>query len=95
MVFVAFNGRIPPFGTLDLNASYRIRGTRATVTLQAQNVFACVGGTSTPPAAGIGAGVKATYTPGQQCGFGQAHQEFLNMPLMGTMIFLGMRWEGR
>ena len=28
-------------------------------------------------------------------GFAQAHQEFLNMPLMGTMVFLGMRWEGR
>jgi iron complex outermembrane receptor protein len=45
-------GRVPPFGALDLNATYRPRGSRATVTLQAQNVFVCSGGTSTPPAPG-------------------------------------------
>jgi iron complex outermembrane receptor protein len=88
-------GRVPPFGALDLSASYRIRGSRATVTLQAQNVFVCSGGTSTPPASGITNGVPATYTDGRACGFGALHQELLNMPLFGTTIFLGMRWEGR
>ncbi len=88
-------GRVPPFGSLDLNANYRIRGSRATVTLQAQNVFVCSGGTSTPPASGITNGVPAKYTDGRTCGFGQPHLEMLNMPLTGTMIFLGMRWEGR
>ena len=94
-LFGVFAGRIPPYGTLDLNASYRIRGTRATATLQVRNLFACVGGTSTPPAAGIAADVMATYAPGQKCGFGQPHQEFLNTPLMGSMGFVGVRWEGR
>ena len=87
-------GIIPSFGTLDFSASYLIRsGTR--VTLQAQNLFSCVGGTSTPPSTGISSGAVATYTVSHSCGFGQTHQEMLNMPAIGPLVFLGVRWDGR
>jgi iron complex outermembrane receptor protein len=87
-------GIIPSFGTLDFTASYLVRaGTR--ITLQAQNLFSCVGGTSTPPASGIASGKAATYTVKQSCGFGQTHQEMLNMPAIGPLVFLGVRWDGR
>jgi outer membrane receptor protein involved in Fe transport len=90
-------GIIPSFGTLDFSASYLVRsGTR--ITLQAQNLFGCVGGTSTPPAAGISSSAttgNATYTVKQSCGFGQTHQEMLNMPAIGPLVFLGVRWDGR
>jgi outer membrane receptor for ferrienterochelin and colicins len=88
-------GIVPSFGTLDFSASYQIPKTNTRITLQAQNVFACTGGTSTPPATGIASGVKATYTVKQSCGFGQTHQEMLNMPAIGPLVFLGVRWDGR
>jgi iron complex outermembrane receptor protein len=90
-------GIIPSFGTLDFSASYLVRsGTR--ITLQAQNLFGCVGGTSAPPAGGISSSAttgNATYTVKQSCGFGQTHQEMLNMPAIGPLVFLGVRWDGR
>ena len=88
-------GIIPSFGTLDFSASYQIPRSNTRITLQAQNLFACSGGTSTPPAAGIASGVKAVYTVSQSCGFGQTHQEMLNMPAIGPLVFLGVRWDGR
>jgi iron complex outermembrane receptor protein len=88
-------GIIPSFGTLDFSASYLIPGSHTRITLQAQNLFACSGGTSTPPATGIASGVAATYTVKQSCGFGQTHQEMLNMPAIGPLVFLGVRWDGR
>ena len=95
-------GIIPSFGTLDFSASYLVRtGTR--LTLQAQNLFGCVGGTSTPPLNGISSSTttapattgNATYTVKQSCGFGQTHQEMLNMPAIGPLVFVGVRWDGR
>jgi hypothetical protein len=87
-------GRIPSFATIDLSATYRIASSPLKVLFQAQNLFACVGGTSTPPAAGISANVPAAYVGGRQCGFGQSHVEMLNMPAIGAMVFLGLRAEG-
>jgi outer membrane receptor for ferrienterochelin and colicins len=88
------DGIIPSFGTLDFSASYLVRsGTR--ITLQAQNLFGCVGGISTPPVTGIASGALASYTVKQSCGFGQTHQEMLNMPAIGPLVFLGVRWDGR
>jgi iron complex outermembrane receptor protein len=88
-------GIIPSFGTLDFSASYMVPKSNMRITLQAQNLFGCVGGTSTPPATGIASGVAATYTVKQSCGFGQTHQEMLNMPAIGPLVFLGVRWDGR
>jgi outer membrane receptor for ferrienterochelin and colicins len=88
-------GRIPGFATLDASAGYRIAGSGMSLMLQAQNIFACVSGTSTPPASGVSAGAPAVYSARRSCGFGQEHGEMINMPLMGTMLFVGARFDGR
>ena len=88
-------GHIPGFSTFDLSASYKIPDSGARITLQAQNIFSCVSGTSTPPTGGIASGATAVYTKGQTCGFGQSHSEMINTPQIGTMVFVGIRWDGR
>ena len=86
-------GRVPSFGSLDVAASYRVPSQGMTVTLQAQNIAGCVGGTSTLPATGISTTSMATYTKAPRCAFGQKHAELLSMPALGPMIFLGIRKE--
>ncbi|MBI3567218.1 MAG: TonB-dependent receptor [Gemmatimonadetes bacterium] len=88
-------GRIPGFATLDFTANYQIPDTHTALMLQVQNAFACVQGTSTPPVQGISSAYAATYTDGQSCGFGKAHSEMINAPLIGTILQLGVRWSGR
>jgi len=85
-------GMVPAFGTFDLNASYRVRSD-ARILLQASNLFACTGGTSTMPAAGVSSATVATYTKSQKCGFGQRHQEMINMPEIGAIVLAGVRWD--
>jgi hypothetical protein len=87
-------GHIPSFASLDLGASYRLVRSRTTLVVQAQNLFTCVAGTVTPPASGISPTAKATYVADRRCGFGQRHHELLNMPAVGAMVFLGVRWDG-
>ncbi len=87
-------GLIPAFGTLDISAAYTLSNS-AKVIFQAQNILSCVGGTSTPPALGIGSANQATYTAGQSCGFGSTHQEMINAPLVGPIVLIGLRWDGR
>jgi hypothetical protein len=62
---------------------------------QAQNLFSCVGGTTTPPALGVGSANQAIYTAGRSCGFGQKHQEMINGAVLGPIVLVGLRWEGR
>ena len=88
-------GLIPAFGALNLNASYVLPRSGATLLFQAQNIFSCVGGTTTPPALGLGSANKAVYADDKSCGFGQKHQEIINAPLLGPIVIFGLRWEGR
>jgi hypothetical protein len=88
-------GLIPAFGTLDLSASYKLQDRNARILFQAQNIFSCVGGTTTPPANGIGSANQATYTAGRECGFGKKHQEMINAPQLGPIVLLGFRIEGQ
>ena len=88
-------GLIPAFGTLDITAGYTLPNTGAKILFQAQNIFSCVGGTTTAPALGIGSANKATYAEGRECGFGKKHQEMINAPVLGPILLLGVRWEGR
>ena len=64
------------------------------VIFQAQNLFSCVGGTTTPPALGISSANPATYTEGRECGFGKQHQEMINAPKLGPIVLLGLRLDG-
>ncbi len=85
-------GKVPTFSTFDFTAGYKIPGVGASVNLSVQNLFACRGGTST-----INGWLAATrplkYTKKQECGLGKKHIEMINMPEIGTLAFLGVRWE--
>jgi len=86
------NGKIPTFTTFDFTAGYKLPVTGASLNLSVQNLFACRGGTSS-----INGWIAATkpsiYNKKQECGFGLKHIEMINMPQIGTMAFLGIRWD--
>jgi iron complex outermembrane receptor protein len=88
-------GLLPAFGTFDISATYAIPRNNAKILFQAQNLFSCVGGTTTPPTLGIGSANKAVYAAGRQCGFGKVHQEMINAPKIGPIVLLGIRLDGR
>jgi len=88
-------GHTPSFGVFDLSANYRFPGQNTTLMLQAQNIFSCLGGVSTPPVTGLSSSATATYAPGRECGFGLRHRELIDMPAIGTMVFVGVRREWR
>lgn len=75
------NGRIPTFSTLDLNVGYRVPRFRSAINLGISNLFGC---TSDSTAGNDGG-----------CGFGQRHIEMINMPEIGTMVFLGIKYQTR
>ncbi|MBM3908642.1 MAG: TonB-dependent receptor [Gemmatimonadetes bacterium] len=85
-------GRLPGFTTLDLNVGADLpwQGTRLMV--RVQNLYTCTTGTTTPPAAGVSGTRTATFGKERACGFGRQHQEMLNMPLIGPMVFAGVRY---
>jgi iron complex outermembrane receptor protein len=85
-------GRIPTFSTGDVSLGYALPTLGAHLNLSVQNLVACTGGTSTPNG-WIAAGRPATYTAKSECGFGKKHVEMLNAPALGTMAFLGVRWQ--
>ena len=84
-------GVIPTFGTLDLSLSAHLpQLPNASVNLSVANLFSCsaesityVTGT-TPPNSQIASEER-------KCGFNRTHGEMINMPSIGTMLFLGMR----
>ena len=88
-------GLIPSFGTLDLTATYTLPAQHAKILFQAQNIFSCVGGTTTPPVLGIGSANKAVYAAGRTCGFAKTHQEMINAPKIGPIVLIGIRLDGR
>lgn len=85
------NGRIPGLMTFDFNIGKRIN-SGTTINFSMQNLFACTSGTTTPPSY-LGATRPALYSQGWACGFGRKHVELLNMPALGSMAFLGVRFD--
>jgi outer membrane receptor for ferrienterochelin and colicins len=86
------NGRIPTFSTFDLTLGYGLPALNSRINLSVQNLFSCTGG-MTAPNVYIGSGRKSVYTKDQKCGFGHKHAEMLNSPELGTMVFLGVRYQ--
>jgi len=72
-------GLIPGFTTVDLNASYRLPWFNTSLLLGVNNLFTCV--------------ADVEDTPGDEggCGFDEKHIEMINMPAVGTMLYLGAR----
>ena len=88
-------GVIPTFGTIDATVSYRLPSQLrdATLQLSVANLFGCTseGVTYLTPSGGQPNSVMATEH--ERCGFGRRHVEMINMPEIGTMFFLGMRYS--
>ena len=72
-------GEIPTFTTLDLTAAYAIEQLNTELTLNVTNLFTC---RSADPALDESDGT---------CGIGVRHREMINMPMVGTMVFVGVR----
>jgi hypothetical protein len=72
------NGRIPTFSTLDANVGYRIPNLHSQINLAVANLFSCHA-------------KDLTIADGEECGVGVKHTEMINMPSIGTMVFLGLR----
>ncbi len=85
-------GKVPTFSTFDVTAGYKIPNVGASINLSVQNLFACRGGTSTING-WLAATRPLTYNKKQECGLGKKHIEMINMPEIGTMAFLGIRWD--
>ncbi|HEU0053612.1 MAG TPA: TonB-dependent receptor, partial [Longimicrobium sp.] len=73
-------GHIPTHNTLDLNVGYKVPRFGSQINLGVSNLFTCR--SNDPTIADEGA----------ECGFGVKHREMINMPAIGTMVFLGLRF---
>ena len=94
-------GVIPSFSTADLYLGYRLPFVQGTqVNLQVSNLFTCRNTVTTQPAVPASGTTPATPANPLQvtgrdgkCGFGEKHTEMINMPQVGTMVFLGVRYQ--
>jgi len=82
-------GRIAGFTAADLNLGYRLPFEGMQVKASVQNLFSCSSGRYNIPATVAPPGV---FEAERKCGFGQKHTELINMPEIGTMVFVGLRW---
>lgn len=74
-------GKIPTFNTLDLTAAYELEGTGTQIMLNINNLFTC-------RAEDLTAGDDGA------CGFFERHREMINMPMVGAVVVLGIRYQG-
>jgi outer membrane receptor for ferrienterochelin and colicins len=88
----ANRGFVPAFTTLDANLGYRLDRFNTQVSLGVSNLFTC-GGSFTY--ADTDALFKDPTNEDRSCGFGEKHQEMINMPQIGTMVFLGLKYQTR
>ena len=91
-------GVVPTFGTVDASVSLRLPQLQNTlVSLGVSNLFSCTAQDvrySTPsvtaPAVAMPNSVIASED--RKCGFNRKHIEMINMPEIGAMAFLGVRF---
>lgn len=84
-------GVIPTFGTLDASISMKAPTLQnALINLGVSNLFSCTAASVTYVAATVPAN-SLIDTEDRGCGFNRTHMEMVNMPQIGTMVFLGMR----
>jgi outer membrane receptor for ferrienterochelin and colicins len=75
-------GKIPTFTTLDLTLGYKLPGfNNMSVNVGVNNLFTC---RSSDPNSG---------DDESKCGFDTRHIEMVNMPSIGTMVFVGARYH--
>ena len=84
-------GVIPTFGALDASVNMKVPTMdNALVNLGVSNLFSCTAASVTYVAATVPAN-SMIATEDRGCGFNRKHTEMVNMPQIGTMVFLGMR----
>lgn len=88
----ANRGFVPGFSTVDANLGYRLDRFNTMVSLGVSNLFTC-GGRFTY--ADTDALFAEPTDEDRSCGFGEKHTEMINMPEIGTMIFLGLKYQTR
>lgn len=94
-------GVIPTFGTLDANVSYRMPGLENTLlNVGVNNLLSCTSedvtfSTPTVTAPAVAQPNSVVASENRKCGFGRRHREMVNMPYIGTMVFVGARWNVR
>jgi iron complex outermembrane receptor protein len=92
-------GVIPTFGTLDANVTVKVPTLQnALVSLSVSNLFSCTGenpryATPTVTAPAIAQPNSVLASEDRGCGFDRRHIEMINMPAIGTMMFLGVRYN--
>ncbi len=85
------NGRIPGLFNLDINAGKRLT-SNIVLNVSVQNLYTCTSGVTSAPVF-LNAGRPSPYQRGWGCGFGRKHIELLNMPALGSMTFIGLRFD--
>jgi iron complex outermembrane receptor protein len=82
---------IPTFGALDASLSARIPRLPGTMlSLSVANLFSCTAESITYATGTVPANSQLAAED-RKCGFNRQHIEMINMPTIGTMVFLGMR----
>ena len=94
-------GVIPTFGTLDASLSYRVPRLEGTLlNVSVNNLLSCTSedvtfSTPTVTAPAVAQPNSVIAGEDRKCGFGRKHREMVNMPYIGTMVFVGARWNVR
>jgi iron complex outermembrane receptor protein len=84
-------GVIPTFGTLDASLSARIpQIPRTLINVSVANLYSC-GATNVTYKTGTTPANSVIANETRGCGFGKQHREMINMPEIGTMLFVGLR----
>jgi outer membrane receptor for ferrienterochelin and colicins len=87
-------GVIPTFGTLDASVSVKVPQIQsAMINLTVSNLFSCTSENvvySTPTG---GQPFSRIASRDRGCGLDRKHMEMVNMPQIGTMMFLGIRYN--
>ncbi len=87
-------GVIPTFTTLDLNVGYKLPALNTTLNVGVSNLFTC--GQDDEQALAYAPTDLLKRSPtnrSSRCGFGLKHQEMINMPSIGTMVFIRARYH--
>ena len=85
-------GVIPTFGTLDASLNVKAPSLQnALVSLGVSNLFSCTATGVTYVAGTVPANSQIASETARGCGFNKKHSEMINMPQIGTMVFLGLR----
>ena len=96
------SGVIPTFGTVDVSLSYRVPTMqRALLNVSIANLFGCTATGMQYEALVLNGGTPRAVTlpngriksENRGCGFNRRHVEMVNMPEIGTMAFVGLRFQ--